>query len=653
MQIDEQTLLRKTKILFVEDNLIIRKEIKRFIESRVDTFYIAENGAIGLEMYNKYKPDIVISDIEMPLKDGLQLAKEIKETNANAPVILMTAFDDKEYLLKALVIGVDDYILKPVNYEILERSIKKRACQVYQQQEILRLNKLLSEKIEILNEKTVYLDNILLYSTDMAIIATDLEFFVKYFNPMAERILGFKSDEIIGKKFTELFSQENSEYTKLAEIAEEVRQKGQSINILEICKDQNIQLVETRVSQIHDKESHLVGFVFMLRDVTDQRKMEDELNRMQRLESVGILAGGLAHDFNNLLTTILGNIGLTKLSIHPEDDSYRNLTEAEKACSQARNLTSRFLTFSRGGTPFFKTLSIADFLPDYFNLALSGTNVNCDYLLPDDLWVVNIDEGQISQVIQNIVANSIEAMPTAGKITVRAENRKIKANELVGLDEGNYVKISIEDKGKGIQKEHLPHIFDPYFSTKEKGSQKGMGLGLSICYSIIKKHNGYITAKSQYGNGTTLFIYLPASPPEIEAEIEETVPSKKRKVLLMDDDLMVSDVVERMLSHLGYDPVTTKNGEETLEIYSQAKEINEPFDIVILDLTIKGGMGGEETMKNLLEIDPKVRAIVSSGYSNDPILANYHAYGFTGIVKKPYKIKELAAKIEAVINNSN
>ena len=191
MQIDDQTLLRHTAILFVEDNLIIRKEITRFFEKRVDNLYLAENGEIGLDLYKKHNPDIVLSDIEMPLKDGLELAKDIKELNSNVPVILMTAFDDKEYLLKALVVGVDDYILKPVNYEILERSITKRARQAYQQREILRLNKLLSEKISSLNEKTVYLDNILLYSTDMAIIATDLEFFVKYFNPMAEKILGF------------------------------------------------------------------------------------------------------------------------------------------------------------------------------------------------------------------------------------------------------------------------------------------------------------------------------------------------------------------------------------------------------------------------------------------------------------------------------
>ena len=210
----------------------------------------------------------------------------------------------------------------------------------------------------------------------------------------------------------------------------------------------------------------------MSRDVTEQSKMEDELNRMQRLESVGTLAGGLAHDFNNLLTTIMGNIGLTKLSLSPQDDTYRNLSEAENACTQARNLTSRFLTFSRGGTPFFKTVAVLDFLPDYIDLALSGTNINSEYLLSDEILPVKIDENQISQVVQNIIINSIEGMPKGGKITVNAENVEIEKGDNTALDPGKYVKIEITDQGIGISKENLPYIFDPYFSTKKKGAKK-------------------------------------------------------------------------------------------------------------------------------------------------------------------------------------
>lgn len=651
MPISDKKLLKKISILYVEDNLVIRKEISHLLEKKMKNFFLAENGKQGLEFYKKYKPDLVLSDVRMPKMDGLEMSRKIKNNDPNIPIIVMTAFDEKEYLLKALEIGIDGYILKPINYDILLRSILKSAKQLFQNQEILRLNDLLNKNLKNLNEKTVYLDNILLYSTDMAIVATDLDFYIKYFNPMAVKMYGFKQDEIIGTKVPEMFSKNRHEYSELSDAMEAVREKGHYSHTLEIENEDGTRFYESRVSSILDKESNLIGFVFMSRDVTEQSKMEDELNRMQRLESVGTLAGGLAHDFNNLLTTIMGNIGLTKLSLPPQDDSYRNLSEAENACSQARNLTSRFLTFSRGGTPFFKTVAILDFLPDYIDLALSGTNVNSEYLLSDEIWPVKIDENQISQVIQNIITNSIEAMPKGGKITINAENVKIDKGNNTALEPGKYVKIEITDQGKGISKENLPHIFDPYFSTKEKGSQKGMGLGLSICYSIILKHKGIITADSQENKGTTIHLFLPSSNSPMEEDKMQTSKKMNNRVLLMDDDTMVLDVASRMLSHLGFDSMTAKDGEEAFELYSQAFEIGQPFDVVILDLTIKGGMGGEETVKKLINFDPSVTALVSSGYTSDPIISNYQKYGFKGIVAKPYNIKELEEKIKNIINN--
>ena len=651
MTISDKKLLKNTSILYVEDNLVIRKEISHFLKDKMKNFYLAENGIQGIEYFNKYKPDIILSDVRMPKMDGLEMSNTIKEKDPNIPIIVMTAFDEKEYLLKALEIGIDGYILKPINYDILMRSLLKSAKQLFQKQEILRLNKLLSEKIESLNEKTVYLDNILLYSTDMAIVATDLDFYIKYFNPMAVKMYGFNQDEIIGKQVPDLFSKNRHEYKDIKDAMDAVREKGQYTHLLEIESEDGIRFYDSRVSSIIDKESNLVGFVFMSRDVTEKTKMEDELNRMQRLESIGTLAGGLAHDFNNLLTTIMGNIGLTKLSLSTEEDGYRNLSEAENACTQARNLTSRFLTFSRGGTPFFKTVSVLDFLPDYIGLALSGTNINAEYLLSDEVWSVEIDEGQISQVIQNIITNAIEAMPKGGKLIVNAENVEIAENNNKALEAGNYVKISIEDQGIGISKENLSQIFDPYFSTKEKSSQKGMGLGLSICYSIILKHRGIITAESQEKKGTTLYIYLPASTSEMEEEKMSAENKDSNRVLLMDDDTMVLDVASRMLGHLGFDTMTAKDGEEAVELYSQAFEIGQPFDVVILDLTIKGGMGGEETVKKLQEIDPNVTALVSSGYTNDPIISNFKEFGFKGIVVKPYNINELQEKLGKIAKN--
>jgi signal transduction histidine kinase/CheY-like chemotaxis protein len=408
--------------------------------------------------------------------------------------------------------------------------------------------------------------------------------------------------------------------------------------------------VSIRLSPLCDAHRNVIGGMAVVEDITERKKMEEELMKAQKLESLGILAGGIAHDFNNLLTAILGNISVTKMYVSPEDKIYKRLGEAEKACIRTKDLTQQLPTFSRGGVPIKKVVSsLRELIRDTASFAVSGSKVRCEFLVDKELWPVEIDEGQIAQVINNLVINADQAMPYGGVIKIKVENALARNEEGVSLNEERYLKISIEDNGVGIGKEYLPSVFDPYFTTKQKGS----GLGLATVYSIIKNHDGYIEVQSELGVGAKFTIYLPATKGEEEknGEEKEMVAEGVGRVLIMDDEESVREVAGEMLRHLGYDVEYAGNGNEALQKYSMLREKVQTFDVVIIDLTMPGGMGGKEAMERLLNIDPRVKAIVSSGYSNDPVMAEYNRYGFKGVVCKPYRIEELGKTVKEVMRN--
>jgi CheY-like chemotaxis protein len=342
------------------------------------------------------------------------------------------------------------------------------------------------------------------------------------------------------------------------------------------------------------------------------------------------------------------------MTMNSEDKAYRRLLETEKACLRARNLAGQLLTFSKGGAPVKKVTSIADLIKDWVSFAVSGSNVRCEFSINNNLWSVEADEGQISQAINNIVINADQAMPDGGVIKIKAQNIIREESSLAPysetnispIKEGRYVEITIEDEGVGIQKEHLVKIFDPYFTTKQKAN----GLGLAAAYSIVKNHSGYIGAESKLGIGTRFYIYLPVSEKEIaeDSEIEATSIGKGR-VLVMDDEEIIREVLREMISQMGYEVKFAMDGAEAIELYTRAIASNKPFDLVIMDLTIPDGMGGKETVKNLINVDPEVRAVVSSGYSNDPVMSNYREYGFIGVISKPYNIEELTETLNKLI----
>ncbi|MHB8835259.1 MAG: two-component system sensor histidine kinase NtrB [Candidatus Methylomirabilia bacterium] len=386
--------------------------------------------------------------------------------------------------------------------------------------------------------------------------------------------------------------------------------------------------------------------VMTIEDVTDRVHTEQELFKKQKLESVGILAGGIAHDFNNLLAVMLGSISLARMEVPPGETAAHDLEQAEQAILQARELTQQLLTFSRGGAPILQEIDIGPVAVRAVQFALHGTNVRADCVVPAELWVVRGDEGQIDQVFHNLALNACQAMPEGGTIGLRAANVVIDAGPGAAVLPGNCVKVTVADSGTGIPEEILAKIFDPYFTTKETGT----GLGLAVAYSVIRNHGGHIGVESKEGVGSTFTIHLPAVPARRSAGAAAVpITPGKGRVLFMDDEPLVREVLGRMLHALGYSTEAAADGAAAVDAYRCGAESGHPFDAVILDLTVPGGVGGAKALELLRAIDPAVRAIVSSGYSNDPVMATYREHGFYGVLVKPFQVAGLSAVLHEVL----
>ncbi|MEA3273113.1 MAG: PAS domain S-box protein [Patescibacteria group bacterium] len=383
-------------------------------------------------------------------------------------------------------------------------------------------------------------------------------------------------------------------------------------------------------------------------DITERKQAEESLLRLQKLESLGVLAGGIAHDFNNLLVGIMGNTSIALLNKNNPKKQDELLQKVITASEKATSLTQQLLTFAKGGIPSKKIASIAEVVEESVNLALGqSSSVKCELTLPEDLWMMEIDVDQIDQVFQNLIINAKQAMPEGGVIQIRAENVEMTSSNSYHFVPGNFVHIIFKDSGIGIPKKYLQKIFDPYFSTKDsKKEQGGSGLGLAVSHSVIQKHGGCIYANSKQGKGTTFHIYLSADRNAVlkkESVEESSKTTKSLKILVMDDNQMVLDLMKDILGNLGHQFILSEHGAEAVEKYQEAFGSETPFDMVILDLTIPGGMGGVETLEELKKLDPNVKAIISSGYSEQ--VPN----GFAGVLSKPYKIKDLMKVLEEVI----
>ncbi len=504
---------------------------------------------------------------------------------------------------------------------------------------------------ELRNEKERL--SVTLRSIGDGVITTDINGRIVFLNKKAEELTGWTNDEAVGADSNNVFNIINKKTgQQCMSPIHRVLEFGEVMSLDNhtalIAKDGTVRPIADSSAPIKNRKDKTVGTVLVFRDTTNEKLLEEELFKIKKLESIGVLAGGIAHDFNNILSSILGNIELAGHRTEKDPKTAYLLQSAQQATLRAAKLTDQLLTFAKGGDPVKEVLELPELIKSSADFILYDTSITCRHSFSEPLWHVNADSGQLSQVIQNILLNARHALPGDGEIVITCRNIDDASSEpFLNADTGEFVRITIQDNGIGIPKEHMDKIFDPYFTTKQEGS----GLGLAICHSIINKHDGYLAVDSSPGQGTAFSIYLPAvHPPEQKKPCPDPGPlCRSARIMVMDDEEMLRSVLKSQLKALGHEAILVENGDQAIATYQEQQEKCQPIDAVIMDLTIPGGMGGQEAARKLLQIDPKAKLIVASGYSNDPVMANFRNYGFQAAVTKPFDLKELDCAIATLL----
>jgi two-component system cell cycle sensor histidine kinase/response regulator CckA len=499
------------------------------------------------------------------------------------------------------------------------------------------------------------------------VITTDQKGVIRLINWMAVQMTGWPQQEAVGKPLANVLKLKDKTTGEfLLDAGKKAMTVDENVEIASsndwdwilISRSGNKMPIEYSCAPVL-KEGEVMGLVLVMRDTTEKKELEEDLKRSRNLEALGVLARGIAHEYNNILTSTLGYISLAKVVTADKHKIFPMLQKAEEAGIRAKEISYRLLTFSKGGEPQKRKESIVNTLEQAANHILKSLPITTAWHFDQHLWSVMIDRHQVSLAVSNILKNAAEALSNKGSIEIKVKNFRVPIKKSPVITRGNYVKITITDQGSGIPDENLPKIFDPYFTTKEKAE----GMGLTTAYSIIRKHGGWIGVKSkkdQEAGGTTVTLLLPAAvtllehkKPAVPVPIQEKEPEppavKKRKILVMDDEDMIREITREMLEFLEYEAVAAEDGEEALELYQSAMNSGSPIEVVILDLVVPTGMGGKECIQKLQKIDPNVIAVVSSGYSDDPVVANYQDYGFRGVLSKPYKIDQLKEILEQFI----
>ena len=633
-------------VLIVDDHQGLISLFQRCLSREGFHTAFAHSGQAALAWLSDHHADLLLLDLQLADMSGEDLIHQLTQRNLTLPFIVVTGQGDERLAVKMMKQGARDYFIKDSSLiELLPSIVTQTFEQIQQEQRLTLTEETLREERERMA--------ITLSSIIEGVFTTDTRGRITYMNHRAEELSGWKQRDAMGRSIEEvvrfLHSGVNKEDDHPVTHALET---GTPLHPLEhyslFDPTHGERPVVYSVSPLRRSDGNPLGAVLILRDMTERIKLEEEHLKTSKLDSLGLLAGGIAHDFNNLLTTILGNLSMTKAQVNSRDHLFKFLSEAENASLRAKKLTQQLLTFAKGGTPLKKPFALQQVIPEAAAFALSGSSTQCQFDIPDDLWQIEADEGQISQVIHNLAVNAHQAMPTGGTFTIRAENvteNTAQAQQHGLADAGKYVKLTIQDNGHGIPPYALQKVFDPYYSTKQTGS----GLGLSTAYSIITNHHGRIAAVSNQGQGATFVIHLPAAHVSTTApQVSSSTLSGEGRVLVMDDEESIRLLLGEMLRHLGYEVQCVAEGNEAVVRYQEAYHARQPFHAVILDLTITGGLGGKDTVQQLRQFDPQVKAIVASGYSNDPVLSRFSTFGFHGVVAKPFRLAELSQVLHQI-----
>jgi PAS domain S-box-containing protein len=626
------------KILLVEDHTESRKNLQRLIERRGHEVVAVGSAEEAKQSLSTQDFPFLILDWMLPGESGVQLCRELRARPHGDElfILLVTARADTMDLEQALHAGANDYLTKPLDLGLLNVRLSVAERQIHELAERNHARAALQESARTLT-------NILENTTD-GFFALDREWKFTYLNPEAEKLLERRRDDLINKELWKEFPEIiNSPFER---------------NYRRVMDEQ--EPAEFEASDAAGKiwfEVHAYpsggGVSVFFRDTTERKRNEDERLTTSKLESLGTLAGGIAHDLNNILTVISGNIGLAQIEApHDAGGLLSFLSKAGQAAQHAAHLSSQLLTFSKGGAPLKRVASISELLGQAAEFSLYGSNLRADIDIPVDLWKAEVDPGQIEQVVNALMINAREAMPHGGTVQISARNVELEEKSGGSVPAGRYIKIRIADRGEGIPEALAPKIFDPYFTTKPTGS----GLGLSISYSIVKKHGGVLQLENSSPEGATFAIYLPSTDLDLapsEPQVSERVFNfNHQKVLVMDDEAAIRDLTSQLLSTLGYEVTAVPDGLEAVKVYERALRRGENFQAVILDATIRGGMGGLATIERLRSVDPNVNAIICSGYSDEAALSQFLAYGFRSALPKPFTRRELADALQRAFEAS-
>ena len=616
------------RILLVEDHPESRTTLRRLIEQRgYEVVAVGSAEEAEIELTKQPFPFLIL-DWMLPGKSGVDLCRELR-SGPNGDeffILLVTARDDTQDLEQALEAGANDYLTKPIDPALLNvrLSVADRRIRA-----LIERNQARAELQEAVHKMTDILEK-----TSDGFFAVDRDWKFTFVNRQAEKLLDRRRQDLIGKDFWMEFP----EFTR--DVFEENYRRAMSEQVA----------VEFEAGDTSGKVWFELlaypsggGVSVFLRDVTDRKRVEEERLTTGKLESLGTLAGGIAHDLNNILTVISGNIGLAQIEAPGDSASLHSfLSRAGEAAQHAAQLSSQLLTFSKGGTPLKRVASISDLVTQAAEFSLHGSNLRAELDVPSDLWRSAIDPAQIEQVINALIINAREAMPHGGTVRVSADNIEIEANSGIPIRAGRYVKVQVADTGGGIDANSVTKIFDPYFTTKPSAS----GLGLSISYSVVKKHGGFLQLEETSPAGSTFAFYLPATDAEPQMShptlANEIFNFNHQRVLVMDDEAAIRDLTSELLGTLGYEVTAVPDGAEALKSYEDAMRAGENFQAVILDATVRGGMGGVATIERLRDLDPNVTAIICSGYSDEAALAEFLTYGFRAALPKPFTRHELA-----------